>query len=206
MCCTLEQTLSKAYSKYFPMKTKYICKKRFEKPWLTSGILRSIKVKSNYFKLYKLGLISHEINNRFKNKLTQITRTAKKNYYKNKFENCKGNLRETWRGIRAVLGGGSGGKRVAKLVCDGNDITDPTDIADTFNKYFTSIARELDEKVPPSNIDPISYLKYHSASSFFLTHVTPSEIEIALNKIKIFKKTNDVIPVKILSHVYFVFN
>ena len=75
-------------------------------------------------------------------------------------------------------------------------------IAEYFNEYFTSIASDLDEKVSSSSTDPLSYLTFSTVTSFFLAPVTASEINAAINAIKMSKRTNDVVPVKILSHIY----
>ena len=45
--------LDKFYCQCFPIRVKYVSYKRLEKPWISSGILKSIKSKSTYFKLNK---------------------------------------------------------------------------------------------------------------------------------------------------------
>ena len=45
--------LLKHYNNCFPIKTKMISTKRLSKPWLSSGILKSIKSKHNKHRLYK---------------------------------------------------------------------------------------------------------------------------------------------------------
>jgi exonuclease III len=49
------RTVNKLYCNCFPIKTKLISLKRLSKPWLTSGILNSIKTKTTYCKLTKFG-------------------------------------------------------------------------------------------------------------------------------------------------------
>jgi len=63
----LVDMLFEIYDRSFPLKVKYIGRKRFDKPWLTTGLIKSIRTKSRYFKLYKLGKISKEFNNAYKN-------------------------------------------------------------------------------------------------------------------------------------------
>ena len=49
------------YCNCFPLRVKYISSKRLLKPWLTSGILKSIRTKSNNFKLFSVyKLIMHK--------------------------------------------------------------------------------------------------------------------------------------------------
>ena len=54
-------TMNELYVKNCPLKTKYLSEKRLCKPWLTGEILDKIKAKSNFFKLYKRGLISKAV-------------------------------------------------------------------------------------------------------------------------------------------------
>ena len=69
------------YCQSFPLCSKFVSTKRIEKPWLTSGILKSIKTKSEYFKLNKLGLVEDEINKSYKNVLTKLFFKSKKRLF-----------------------------------------------------------------------------------------------------------------------------
>ena len=73
--------LNAVYVKCFPIKVKHISLKRLRKPWISTGILTSIKTKSRYFKLFKLGMIDEVTNRRYRNCLNSVIRSAKKNYY-----------------------------------------------------------------------------------------------------------------------------
>ena len=75
----LKSNLDVIYCRCFPMKVKYVSAKRLDKPWITSGILRSIRTKSQYFKLFKLGVIDDHLNRKYKNCLNSVIRTAKRN-------------------------------------------------------------------------------------------------------------------------------
>ena len=66
---TFIEQLNVIYRKYFPLKTKFISEKRMKNKWITPEIKNLINLKSNYFKQFRLGLISRDTNNRMKNKL-----------------------------------------------------------------------------------------------------------------------------------------
>ena len=56
---------------------------------------------------------------------------------------------------------------VNKVNLDGNEITNAAEISDAFNSYFTSIGEKLANKIPSSNVNPISYIQsIHSLFSF----------------------------------------
>jgi hypothetical protein len=73
-----DHLVNSMYCKHFPLKTKYLTLQRLQKPWLTAGLLQSIKNKSLYFKLPRLGLMSQDFNKSYKNRLTAVLRAAKK--------------------------------------------------------------------------------------------------------------------------------
>lgn len=63
---------------------------------MTSAILNSIKTKSSYYKLSKLGIIDETFYKRYKNKLTSVIRISKETYYKKSFEDCRSDVKRTW--------------------------------------------------------------------------------------------------------------
>ena len=81
-----DEVVNRIYCSNFPVKTKKVSAKRLMKPWLTSGLLQSIRKKSRYFKLLKLGLINVNTYKCYKNRLTNTLRRAKENYYRHLFE------------------------------------------------------------------------------------------------------------------------
>ena len=86
-------------------KVSYKTKKR-NIPWLTTGIIVSIKTKN---KLYKKYLKSSTIENQhkykvYKNKLDHILRIAEKKYYHQFLEDNKNNMFMTWKVINSIIG------------------------------------------------------------------------------------------------------
>ena len=98
------RTLHALYNKHFPIVTKFVSSKRLNNPWLTTGVLSSIKYKSNLFKMYKLGNIDHNTYTQYRNRVTHITRIAKTTYYMNIFNNLKNNTRKIWQTINELSG------------------------------------------------------------------------------------------------------
>ena len=75
----LEGKMQACFIKNFPIKTKCISVNHINKPWITNAIKRSIKTKSNYFKLMQRGIISKHVNDNYKKYLRRIIRAAKRN-------------------------------------------------------------------------------------------------------------------------------
>ena len=57
---------------------------------------------------------------------------------------------------------------------------DKKEIADSFNHYFTSVAGELNKKIPNTNNKFQDYLKNPNEHSMFLKETTPHEITLII--------------------------
>ena len=129
--------LSGLVEKHAPMKTLSKRKlKQFSKPWITIGLKKSIKVKNSLFQSgnfaqYKL----------YRNKISALTRASKKNYYHAFFADNLNNMKNTWNGINSLINGKKKKSRaISSLKRLNNGITtDPLEISNIFNNYFSSI-------------------------------------------------------------------
>ena len=178
------QTLSEIYCQNFPLIKKTISNKRCNKPWLTSGLIQSIKTKSKYFKLYKQGIITKEFNNSYKNLLNSLVRKSKQNYYKIRFRDSAGNIKKTWSNIREIMSNSKNKKSVKSIIINSAIVNDPNLIADHFNEYFTTIAASLEQNIPQTNISPLHYVKGSNINSLFLSPVTFLECSNIIGKLK----------------------
>ena len=127
----------------------------FKKPWLTKDLLKSINKKN---KLYKQYLRNRRSDAQFlkykkyKNKLTYLLRIAKKRYHETQIDKNKDNIKLTWKILNSLI------NRTKKkslsypqLHNNGQDITNPEEIANKFCQYFTSIGPNLASKIPPAS-------------------------------------------------------
>ena len=117
------------------------------------AILNCIRTKSNYLKLFRVGIISKNMNNKYKNILTSVIRKAKSNYYNDVFLQCKGNIRKTWSFIREISG-----NRIVNTISSLLFLTIKLLIhmvrwlkfLTTFN-FFSTVAADLANNMPPSD-------------------------------------------------------
>ena len=195
------QKIDQIYCNSFPLKTKYISQKRFNKPWLNSDIMNSIKIKSRLYKNFKLGFISENYYKNFKNNLTKTIKKAKKSHYVSKFEEYKINVKMTWKIVNELVKGKKVNRSVSSIVVDGNEITDEKNIAEHFCEYFSNIACNLSSNIPPPINDPISNLTVRLSNSLFLSPVTPSEIISIVCSLKNSSYGIDSIPTKMFKIV-----
>ena len=69
----------------------------------------------------------------------------------------KGDIRKTWSLVNGLIGK-SKTQICQSLLINGSKVTDQKVLADEFNKYFSSIAEKMKEKLPQSRINYRSYL------------------------------------------------
>ena len=189
------------YCKNFPIKTKLISTKRLSKPWLSGGILQSIKRKSHYFKLLKLGWMSQSEYNTYKNKLTTVIRYAKENYFKNLFMLNKKNSKKIWSTFRDLFGRNGKNGSINEVLLNGTTLNSDLDISNAFNDYFSSVGSNLDSNLAHSNKHFSDFMNSVSPFSFFIQPTTPEEISEIILALKRKNSNLHEIPVSILVKV-----
>ena len=106
-------------------------KKRLRKPWITAGILKSIKRKQKMYSSHFLSKDEKKMKEykTFSNKLNKIKYIAKKNYYQNQFEKNNNNLKKTWGLIGTIINRKSKENcAITEIERNNNRYTDKTDI------------------------------------------------------------------------------
>ena len=88
---------------------------------------------------------------------------------------CKSNIKSTWREINNLLG------KTKKVLPDhfrDDDqlISNPVDISNSFNSYFTNIGVSLASNINPTHTLFSAYLHNPNSSSFFLPPTNPFEV------------------------------
>ena len=91
---------------------KQIIKKEIKtksKPWVTTGILISIRNKNKIYnkfckaKYQKRKDLLHQQFKNYRNILSNLTKKSKENYYKEYFQENKNNLIKVWKGIKDII-------------------------------------------------------------------------------------------------------
>ena len=101
--------LNKLVNKHAPLKSLSKRKfKQFSKPWITKGLLKSIKIKNALFA--SGDMIKYKF---YRNKITTLIRHSKKLYYHTYFTQYMNNMKKTWSGINEIM---SRNKRKSKPI------------------------------------------------------------------------------------------
>ena len=131
---------------YAPLKRMNKYKMKFKsKPWMTLGLQKSMSVKNKLLKNFinkKDPILKQEFHTNYKkyrNLLSTLMKKSKQAYYDKYFERNWNNIKNTWKGIKSLTSVASNVPNVLSLD-NGDTLTNPYDIANTFNNYFASIA------------------------------------------------------------------
>ena len=189
------------YCQHFPSKVKYISEKRIKNSWLSPNLKHLINQKCKYYKLFKLGLISRDSNNRFRNKVNSEVRKGKSNYFLYKFEQSILDIKKTWNIIKNLMGCTNKKNIIDSITFAGKEFSEHCDIAEQFNEYFGSVASKLDNLLPEPEISPLLYMGPPKPNSFYLFDISEAECAKIISKLKVTRTAPNVMPVRIFKQL-----
>ena len=166
----------KLYNECFPITHKEVSLKRFERPWLSNGLITSIRNKNLMFKNVKIGLLCEQQYKAYKNKLVNLLKVAKKRYYIKLFNNYKSNTKKLWHAINNLTKNKTRHAKISNIILNGKNLTSSADISEGFNDFFTNAANNLETNLPTSHTDPKIYLPPRNPISMEVPRTNISEI------------------------------
>ena len=135
-----------------------------------------------------------------RNRIVNLIRESKRLHYRHFFQENISKPKNLWKGINELVSLKPFKSRVnISLNVNNNIESDPLKLAKEFNKYFTNIAENIKQKIPPTRKNFLQYLDRSNPNSFFFTPVDSSEIATIIKKLGPHKSTGPFsIPNKIL--------
>ena len=160
-----------AFEKAFPLiKTKAHRKYVKVEPWMTAGLIASLRTKSKLFqkKLSKPMDKNISLYKNFVSLYNKVKRKMKIKYFENLIELGKHNMKMTWKTLKQAIGKQKDKSNFpnAFLIND-QRITDKQEIAESFNNDFSNIGKRTSQNVPSSSKHFSSYLKIESPTVCF---------------------------------------
>ena len=140
------------YDQCCPTRKKVYPAKQIKKPWMDHDLITLCKRKNNLYNLYRQGVVSYDIFTNFRNELTSTIRKCKSNYFRDKFECCRNDIRKTFSCINGLIGCKTK-KVISEILNDGNSYTVSSSIAALFSNYFYSVPINLRNQILPCNND-----------------------------------------------------
>ena len=159
---------------------------RFD-PWISEGILVSLKHKNKKFKNYlKLQTPESFQDYRvYRNKLNSIIRHGKRKFSNFKFLEYKSDMRKTWQMINERVRPHSRKSTSVDCLEINEKITQPKDILNALGDYFSNIdsrlalttSAQLNSPIIPGN-------EQHAERMFTFSEIAPQEIKKNIMKLK----------------------
>ena len=170
---TWERLFCTVVNKHIPL-----CHKRIRKnacPWITDDIVDLMKQRDN---VHRAALLSKEDElwrsyRTLKNKVTHIIRKGKKEFHCNSIHENRGNSRNIWKCLKHVI---PKSNKISphSLEVDGVSLSEPPEIANAFNKFFTTCASNITKHLSSSrNESPIiNDMQFNPITKFDLDSVS----------------------------------
>ena len=84
----------------------------------------------------------------YKNELTSLLRTAEKEYYSKLLTDAKGNIKNTWKILNAVINKKTNTSKLPRhFECNGGNIASKQSIAYEFNNFFVGVGSNISKKI-----------------------------------------------------------
>ena len=167
--------------------------KHKKSPWITFGIIKSIKFRDNLFKKMKQAALgSNEFNtlktnlNTYNKILKRTIRSAKTLFYEQTFNSCRDDVKKTWKNINSILNRGKQDNNLPKaLNFENRTLRDRSEILDALNLHFSTIGDKIASQSMGSGVVPFeSFLLDSCPSTFNFNEVTVQEVESIICTLK----------------------
>ena len=154
-------------------------------PWITLGILKSIRHKNNLYHTYirKPTIVRKTHYTKYKNRLTSVIVCAKKMYYCNIIKEQKNDTTQLWKILNKILNKGNKNECSKSFLCDHRLISDDNEIPNQFNAHFSSVAKNLANNLPISKQAPLGYITHTVLDSFVLFPTEEEEVWCTISKL-----------------------
>ena len=193
---------------YAPLKKINKYKLKFKsKPWITLGLQKSISVKNKLLANFinkKDPILKEEFHTNYKKYrylLSTLMKKSKQAYYDKYFKRNWNNIKNIWKGIKSLISLKAVASSVPTVLSldNGDTITNPYDIANTFNNYFASMAEITKKSIKYSHKHFSDYLSNESSSAIFLQPTDKEEIANIISSLNSNKASGpNSIPYRIL--------
>ena len=193
---------------YAPLRRTNKYKMKFKsKPWITLGLQISISVKNKLLKNFinkKDPVLKEEFHTnkkKYRNLLSTLLKKSKQVYYDKYFDKNWNNIKNTWKGIKSLISLKTIASNIPTVLSldNGDTVTNPYDIANTFNNYFASIAETTKKTIKYSHKHFSDYLSNENSSTIFLQPTDKEEIANIISSLNSNKASGpNSIPYRIL--------
>ena len=182
-----DEVWSIAFEQCFPLKNVKTNRSRQKiNDFFTVGLLTSRSKKIN---LYRNFLKNRTAENKctylaYRNCYNKTVRAAKKLHFNSKIDlNC--NPKNAWEFLNQAIGKNSkSNSNISDIRVHNKIISDPIEIANNFNDFFSSIAENIVSEIPPTRAKPEDYMNEYPDLNFAFKQVNKTKVEEIINKLE----------------------
>ena len=175
----------KLFNNCFPLKEITINYSN-KKPWLTTGLKKSIKIKNMLYIKAKRNYCKETLDRykRYKSKLSRLMKISERDYFNNKILSLKDNAKKTWSVIKNIINKQKAKRYTESFMIDDNLINDGNVIVDKFNEFFANIGTNLANKIPRSSKNASDFIDVDINNTIFLRSTDNNEIKTVIKMLK----------------------
>ena len=158
-------------------------KKKQTKPWITQAILKKIKHRNNLFLRTRTEPDNqhiHETYKRFRNSINRDIKNSKKSFYNKYFDDCKHNMKKTWKGINELINNNSKSSNINELSINKETVTNNMNISNSMNDFFVNVGPNTESIIPKTPVSPMRFLGSRIESNFLTSPTDITEVMILL--------------------------
>jgi len=123
--------------------------------------------------------------NNYKNIYQRVIRGAKRLYFTSKLESNVGNPKKTWETLNEILGKRRNSEKIDKINVNGIPTSDPLEIANQFNTFFTAAGQQISDNVRPVLKPAEDYINYDRiVPDLLLQNTTPEHVKKIIRSLK----------------------
>ena len=110
--------------------------------------------------------------------LATLLKRIKHTYFSSFFQNHVNDLKNTWKGIKRIISLKDSRSTVPSTIIEDNiSLTNPKDIAEAFNNYFSNVAAGIKSSIKYSRKKFCDLLPQININSFFINPTDKTEIK-----------------------------
>ena len=181
----LESKITALVDKHAPFKRVRVRPTR--KPWITNTLLKQITYKNRLFKSSRNNASKWPYYKEFINNLLLNIQETKQRYYRKLINDSKPQCHEKWDVMNIIADKRKNSRDIQVLVNDGQIVTQPTDIANVLNMFFSSIGFKINNDLKQA-VTTENSAWFLNPNGFKLQHVTCANVLMTLNNLSNNKK------------------
>ena len=114
----------------------------------------------------------------YRNLYNKVLREAKKQYFEKALKDKSKDLKKSWKILNELLCRNKSKNTIDKILVNSIAVDKPHEIAESFHKYFTTVASEIAEKINPAPPKEETSKSFHECELFKMSESNIQQAEL----------------------------